>query len=77
MLSMTTLKLIEVILLWLTVISIWVVALWIFPRLFVAPSSPAISQSIRRHPFLHLLWGLAGIAAVYLFIKNMIPVIAY
>lgn len=56
MLGMTTLKHIESILLWLAVISISVVAVWIFPRLFVAPSSPPISQSIRRHPFLHLLW---------------------
>lgn len=72
-LSMTNIKFYKDIVLSLAVISIWVLAVWIFPRLFLALSSAAISQSIKHHPFLHGLRGFAGIAALYLVIKGMAP----
>lgn len=73
---MTTLRLIQDLLMWVAVFSALVIAFWIFPRLFLACYSPRIWQSIRRYPVVHLVWGLAGFLAVYLFFKIMSPELA-
>ena len=73
---MTTVKIIQDIVICLAVVSALVIAFWIFPRLFLASYSPKIWQSIRRHPIIHLFWGLAGLLAIYLVFRFMTPVIA-
>ena len=74
---MTTLKLIQNVVMLTVIFAALVIAFWIFPRLFLALCSPAIWQSIRRHPILHLLWAVAGLTAIYVFFQMMGPAIAY
>ena len=74
--SMAALKTIQAVFALTAILSAFVVAFWIFPRLFLAQYSPAIWQSIRRHPTLHLIWGVAGLAAIYLFFQMARPQLA-
>jgi hypothetical protein len=62
---MITPKLILYVLMWITIIAAVVIVLWIFPRLFLAQYSPAIRENIRRHPVLHLAWGVLACGIVY------------
>ena len=67
---MTALKLLQFICLSLAALSGLVLALWIFPRLFLASYSTRIAQSVRLHPIIHLAWGLIGVAVAYLLLKG-------
>ena len=70
---MPALKLIQDVLLCLAVLSALVLAFWVFPRLFLASYSDPIWQSIRRHPVVHVVWGVVGLAAAYLLFKMTSP----
>ena len=66
---MTTVMLVLFVFLEVLAFSAWVLAVWIFPRLFLAQYSPQIWESIRRHPVIHIIWALIGLAAICLLFR--------
>jgi hypothetical protein len=73
---MTVFKLVQFVVLLVSCLSLLVVALWIFPRLYLATHSTRIANSIRRHPIIHIVWGLIGLAVGCLFLWAIRPVVS-